>query len=274
MEPAIIPQKDLPSPTPSLSATAGKANPTPPPQNTVFPAQGGLVLVPTPLGNLNDLTPRAADALKEADLILAEDTRRTAILLHHLGIKKQLLSFHDHNETLRTPEVLKKLVSGLKVALVSDAGMPCLSDPGFHLVRACLNEGLPVSALPGASAITTALAASGLPPVPFYFGGFLPVKAGRRRRELEAALARGMTHVYFESPHRLMATLSELAALQPDSKVCVARELTKIYEEFCRGTPAEIIARFASTPPRGEITLVLAPAQTPLKPPLPPHGDI
>lgn len=220
-----------------------------------------LTLVPTPLGNLRDITLRALDTLREADFIAAEDTRHTGNLLQAFEIKCPMFSLHEHNEDRRIPEVLDKLRGGARIALVSDAGMPLLSDPGFRLVRACLAEGIEVSVLPGPSAIVTALAASGLPPLPFYFGGFLPVKSGRREKELRAALARSCTSIYFESPHRLLKSLQVLAGAAPSARICVARELTKKFEEIVRGSCAEVLATLAPRSIKGEITLVLSPGE-------------
>lgn len=219
-----------------------------------------LTLVPTPLGNLQDITLRAIEVLRTADIIAAEDTRHTAHLLASLDIRKPLLSLHDHNEATRIPEILQRLAAGESVALVTDAGMPCVSDPGYRLVRACLEAERPLTVLPGPSAVPTALAGSGLPPHPFYFGGFLPVKSGRRERELAEAVARGITHIYFESPHRLVKTLATLAHIDPSTRLCVARELSKRFEEYRRGTPAEVLAHYEKHPPKGEITLVFSPA--------------
>jgi 16S rRNA (cytidine1402-2'-O)-methyltransferase len=219
----------------------------------------GLTLVPTPLGNLGDLTIRAKQALAQADLIAAEDTRHTGQLLSVLELRKPMISLHDHNEVSRIPYLLENLREGKSIALVSDAGMPLISDPGYRLVRAVIDAGLPLTVLPGPSAILTALAGSGLPPYPFYFGGFLPVKSGKKESELRAAIQRGCTHVYFESPFRIVKTLETLSALAPDASVCVARELTKKFEEFRRGKPAEVAEFYTSHPPKGEITIVLSP---------------
>jgi 16S rRNA (cytidine1402-2'-O)-methyltransferase len=218
---------------------------------------GTLIVVPTPLGNLADLTDRAREALTKAALIAAEDTRRTGQLLCTLGARRPMISLHDHNEMARIPEILEKLRAGETVALASDAGMPLVSDPGYRLVEACIANDIPVTVLPGPSAVLTALAGSGLPPHPFYFGGFLPVKSGRRETELLAALERRITHIYFESPHRLVKTLAALAALAPSARVCVARELSKKFEEYRRGTAQEVLTHFNGRPPKGEITLLL-----------------
>jgi len=218
-----------------------------------------LTIVPTPIGNLRDMSLRGADALRDADWIAAEDTRHTARLLQSLNLSKPMISFHDHNEASRTGELIKRLQNGERGALVSDAGMPLVSDPGYRLVRACLDEGIPVTVLPGPSAVPTALAGSGLPPHPFYFGGFLPVKSGKREKELRLALNRGHTSIYFESPHRLQKTLDCLSAISHECRVCVARELTKKFEEFRRGSAREVAAHYREHPPKGEITLLLHP---------------
>ena len=219
-----------------------------------------LTVVPTPIGNRQDITLRAIDALREADLIAAEDTRHSGMLLHHLGIKKPFVSLHDHNEASRTAELTERMSAGLKVALVSDAGMPGISDPGHRLIRACVEQGIPVTVLPGPSAVTTALVGSGFPSDRFFFGGFLPVKSGRRATELARAAERDGTSIYFESPHRILRSLEALKECCPERQVCVARELTKTFEDYRRGTPAEGIAHYEKHPPKGEITLLIAPA--------------
>ncbi len=217
-----------------------------------------LTVVPTPIGNLQDITLRALEALRAADVVAAEDTRHSGILLHHHGISKPMVSLHEHNEASRTAELVEQIAQGRQVALITDAGMPGISDPGFRLIRACRERHLPVTVLPGPSAVPTALVGSGFPTDAFYFGGFLPVKSGRRQAELERAAAREETSVYFESPHRLLKSLEVLAALAPDLSVCVARELTKKFEEFRRGKPAELAEHYRQHPPRGEITLVIS----------------
>lgn len=217
-----------------------------------------LTLVPTPIGNLEDITLRALRALREADLVAAEDTRHAAILLKHHGISRPMLSLHEHNEAARAEELASRLAAGENVALLTDAGTPGISDPGFRAVRACLERGLEFTVLPGPSAVLPALVGSGLPLHEFYFGGFLPVKSGRRRAVLEAALARGETSIFFESPHRIARSLAALAEIDPNRPVCVARELSKKFEEFWRGTAAELSARAEKQPPRGEICLLVA----------------
>ena len=216
-----------------------------------------LSVVPTPIGNRQDITLRAIEVLKSADLIAAEDTRHSGLLLQHLGIKKPFLSLHGHNESFRCEEVANRIAEGSHVALITDAGMPGISDPGYRLIRTCIDRGLPVSVLPGPSAVLTALVGSGFPCDRFFFGGFLPVKSGRRANELAAAAARQETSIYFESPHRILKTLAALDAVCPGRTICVARELTKTFEEYRRDTPATLLAHFEKHPPKGEITLVI-----------------
>jgi 16S rRNA (cytidine1402-2'-O)-methyltransferase len=219
-----------------------------------------LTIVPTPIGNLQDITLRALQALREADLVVAEDTRHSAVLLQHHGIRKPMLSLHEHNEAARVNDLVEDIAAGKSVALVTDAGTPGISDPGFRLIRACRERGVSVTALPGPSAVITALIGSGFPPDAFFFGGFLPVKSGRRRAELQRAASRRETSIYFESPHRLLKALDVLVEIAPEAKVCVARELTKKFEEFRRGTPEELRAHYQARPPKGEITLVISPS--------------
>ena len=216
-----------------------------------------LSVVPTPIGNRQDITLRAVEVLKSADLIAAEDTRHSGLLLQYLGIKKPFLSLHGHNESFRSEDVANRIAGGAHVALITDAGMPGISDPGYRLIRTCIDRRLPVSVLPGPSAVLTALVGSGFPCDRFFFGGFLPVKSGRRANELTAAAARGETSIYFESPHRILKTLAALDAICPGRTVCVARELTKTFEEYRRETPSTLIAHFEKHPPKGEITLVI-----------------
>jgi 16S rRNA (cytidine1402-2'-O)-methyltransferase len=217
-----------------------------------------LTLVPTPVGNLEDITLRALRILREADLIAAEDTRHAVILLKHHGISRPLVSLHEHNEAARAEEMAKRLAAGENIALLTDAGTPGISDPGFRVVRECIARGLEFTVLPGPSSILPALVGSGLPLHEFYFGGFLPVKSGRRKNVLEGALARRETSIFFESPHRIARSLAVLAELAPDREVCVARELSKKFEEYWRGTAAELSARAEKQPPRGEICLLIA----------------
>jgi len=220
-----------------------------------------LTIVPTPIGNLGDITLRALETLRSADLVAAEDTRHTGMLLKHFEISKPLISFHEHNEASRTAELTERMAGGLNVAVVTDAGMPGLSDPGYRLVRACREKGLPVTVLPGPSAVLTALVGSGLPCHEHYFGAFLPVKSGQRENELTRAAAREETSVYFESPYRLVKSLEVLSRIAPEHRVCVARELTKKFEEYRAGSAAELLAHYTAHPPKGEITLVIAQPQ-------------
>ena len=220
---------------------------------------GRLVVCPTPIGNLEDITLRVLAALREADVIAAEDTRHTRSLLDRYGVVAPLVSYHEHNESKRSAELVSRMQGGDVVALVSDAGMPLVSDPGYVLVRACVAAGLAVEVLPGPSAALTALVASGLPSDSWRFVGFLPRKKGELRRVFADSAAGGGTLVAFESPRRVPASLAVLASLDPERPVAVARELTKLHEEVVRGTAAELAARYADDPPRGEVVLVVAP---------------
>jgi 16S rRNA (cytidine1402-2'-O)-methyltransferase len=217
---------------------------------------GRLIVCPTPIGNLEDVTLRVLAALREADVVACEDTRRTRVLLDRYGVSATLVSYHEHNEAARARDLVERMQSGTVVALVSDAGMPLVSDPGFVLVQACVTAGLAVEVLPGPSAVLAALVASGLPADRWRFAGFLP----RKRGELEPAFRAPETLVAFESPRRVAATLAVLAALDPERPVAVCRELTKVHEEIVRGRAAELAARYAETPPRGEVVLVVGPA--------------
>jgi 16S rRNA (cytidine1402-2'-O)-methyltransferase len=217
---------------------------------------GRLIVCPTPIGNLEDITLRVLAALREADLVACEDTRRTRVLLDRYGVGGRLLSYHEHNERARSDELVARMRDGAVVALVSDAGMPLVSDPGLVLVRACVAAGLGVEVLPGPSAALSALVASALPAERWRFVGFLP----RKRAELERVFTSPETLVGFESPRRLAASLEVLAALDPERRVAVCRELTKIHEEVVRATAAELAARYRAQPPRGEIVLVVGPA--------------
>ena len=219
---------------------------------------GRLVVCPTPIGNLEDVTLRVLSALRDADVVACEDTRRTRVLLDRYGVKARLVSYHEHNEHARASQLVGRMREGEVVALVSDAGMPLVSDPGYLLVRGCVAAGLPVEVLPGPSAPITALVASGMPADEWHFHGFLPRKQGELRRVL---MEPGGTLVAFESPRRVATTLALLAEIEPNREVAVCRELTKAHEEIVRGTAAELAARYADGPPRGEVVLVLAPAE-------------
>ncbi len=220
---------------------------------------GKLSIVATPIGNLGDITQRALDTLRAADIIACEDTRHSARLLDHYEISgPKRLSLHEHNEAARSEQLLEALLAGKNVALVSDAGMPTISDPGQRLLQKCLAAGIPREVLPGPSAVLTALAGAGLGSERFTFRGFLPVKRGRRERELAGALAREETTVFFETPHRILSTLEMLAALEPGRLVCVARELTKKFEEYRRDTAAAVLDHFRGKSPKGEFVLLVA----------------
>jgi 16S rRNA (cytidine1402-2'-O)-methyltransferase len=219
---------------------------------------GRLVVCPTPIGNLEDVTLRVLAALREADVVACEDTRRTRVLLDRYGVKARLVSYHEHNERARAGALVDRMRAGETVALVSDAGMPLVSDPGYVLVRACVAAGLPVEVLPGPSAAITALVASGLPADEWHFHGFLPRKKGELRRVLSEP---GGTLVAFESPRRVPGTLALLASVDPDRPVAVCRELTKAHEEVVRGSASELAERYAESPPRGEVVLVLGAAE-------------
>ena len=218
---------------------------------------GRLTVCPTPIGNLADISERARAALADADVVACEDTRRTGLLYERLEIERpRLVSNHDQNEAERAPQLVQAIERGARVVLITDAGTPAISDPGYRLVRSCIERGLDVEVLPGPSAVITALVASGLPPARWRFEGFLPRRAG----ELERVLSGGETVVAFESPRRLPESLSALAALAPDRPAAVCRELTKLHEEISRGSLSELARRFREDV-KGEIVLVIAPAE-------------
>jgi len=217
---------------------------------------GRLVVCPTPIGNLGDVTLRVLAALREADVVACEDTRRTRVLLDRYGVSAKLVSYHEHNEAERAGELVPQMHSGAVVALVSDAGMPLVSDPGYVLVRACVAAGLAVEVLPGPSAALAALVASALPADRWRFEGFLP----RKHSALLETFTAPETVVAFESPRRVAGSLRALAGLDPDRRVAVCRELTKVHEEIVRGSASELAARYESDPPRGEVVLVIGPA--------------
>lgn len=222
-------------------------------------SQGVLYVVATPIGNLEDMTFRAIATLKHASVIAAEDTRHTAKLLNHFEIETPQLSYHDHNRLSRIPELISRLHQGQTVALVSDAGMPGVSDPGYELIRACIEATIPVIPIPGATAAITALSASGLPTNRFVFEGFLPTKGKERRDRLDNLKPEVRTLIFYEAPHRLVQTLGDLAeTFGGDRIIVLARELTKRYEEFWRGTVEEAIAHSDTQQPMGEYTLILA----------------
>ncbi|WP_281063279.1 16S rRNA (cytidine(1402)-2'-O)-methyltransferase [Leptolyngbya sp. Cla-17] len=220
-----------------------------------------LYIVGTPIGNLEDMTFRAVRILQGVDAIAAEDTRHTGKLLHHFQITTPQVSYHEHNLITRTVELVERLQQGQAIALVSDAGMPGISDPGYELVKACVEVGLTVVPIPGCSAVVAALIASGLPSDRFVFEGFLPAKPKDRRTHLERLKSESRTLVFYEAPHRLRQTLQDLLMLGDDRAIVLARELTKLHEEFWRGTIAEAIDHYRDRDPIGEFTLVLAGAE-------------
>ena len=218
---------------------------------------GKLFIAPTPIGNLKDITLRAIEVLKEADLILAEDTRTSGKLLKHFEINTPMQSHHMHNEHKTVGNVIEKLKSGMTIAIISDAGTPAISDPGFLLVRACIEEEIEVECLPGATAFVPALVNSGLPNDKFVFEGFLPVKKGRQTR-LKLLAEESRTMVFYESPHKLVKTLGHFCEYFGEQRlVSVSRELTKIYEETVRGAAKEVLDYYTSKPPKGEIVVIV-----------------
>lgn len=221
--------------------------------------QGVVSLIGSPIGNLGDITLRAVETLKAADVIACEDTRHSRRLLSHLDIHdKELVSLHEHNEEKRAEELVQRTSAGQKIAILSDAGTPAISDPGYRLVRMCVDAGVRIEVIPGPSAVIAGLAGSGLPTDSFYFGGFLPVKSGKKSKAIVDALERAETSIFFESPHRLLKTLSVIDELDSDRSVCVAREMTKKFETYHRGTASEIAAEFSEKTVKGEITLLIA----------------
>jgi len=220
---------------------------------------GTLYLVATPIGNLEDITLRALRTLKECDVVAAEDTRRTGLLLKHFEISKPMLSYFQFNEARRSEEILERLKRGEKVALVTDAGSPGISDPGERVVKAAIGAGLKVEAVPGACALVAALTASGLPTDEFHFIGFLPHKSGQRRRKLEELQATPGTLVLYESPYRVEKLLGELNETFPERLIVLARELTKKFEEFLRGTPGELLQITAKRALKGEFVVLVSP---------------
>ncbi len=219
----------------------------------------GLYLVATPIGNMGDITYRAVEVLRAADLVACEDTRVSGKLMTRLGLDRPMMPYHEHNAERARPQLVARLKQGAVVALISDAGTPLVSDPGYRLVRACVAEGIAVTALPGASAVTTALQLSGLPNDRFLFAGFLPNKAHGRRQSLRELAAVPATLVFFESPNRLAESLADMAAVLGNRPAAVARELTKLHEEVARDTLFALANRYGEAPPRGEIVVVVGP---------------
>jgi 16S rRNA (cytidine1402-2'-O)-methyltransferase len=222
-------------------------------------AAGCLYLVGTPIGNLEDITLRALRILKEVDQIACEDTRHTQKLLSHYEIHKPLVSYHEHNELTRAPELVVSLEQGARIALVSDAGMPLVSDPGHRLVTLCLRHHIPVVPIPGPSALLASLSASGLPNEEFLFVGFLPARSGERRRALERLRIEDRTIILYEAPHRLAECIADAREVLGNRSACIAREVTKLHEEFLRGKLSELSTFLDERPARGEITLLIGP---------------
>lgn len=222
---------------------------------------GTLYIVATPIGNLEDITFRAVRILKEVDLIAAEDTRHTRKLLTHFGISKPLTSYFDHNKHLKGDVILARLRDGASVALVSDAGTPCVADPGYQLVRDAIAEGIVVVPIPGVSAAVAALSAAGLPTDSFTFIGFLPSRQGKRHQQLSSLKDEPRVLIFYEAPNRLMTTLRDMRDLWGERKIVVARELTKVYEEFVRGDTSAVIAQFADRQIKGEVVILVTPAE-------------
>ncbi len=220
-------------------------------------SSGRLFIVGTPIGNLEDVTLRALRVLREADLIAAEDTRRTGQLLARYDIRKPMISCHEHNEARRTQELMRELQSGRSVALVTDAGMPTVSDPGLRLVRAAAQAGIAIESAPGPSAVTAALSVSGLAPGPFLFAGFLPHKSSQRRKQLERLAGLDCALVFFESPYRLVKSLTEMRSVLGNRQAVVARELTKKFEQVMRGDLDDLLKKLENRTVRGEITVIV-----------------
>src|SRR6201997_1904486 len=218
--------------------------------------RGTLYLVATPIGNLEDITLRALRILKEVDQIACEDTRHTLKLLSHFEIHKPLVSYHEHNEITRAPELVLAMEKGSTIALVSDAGMPLVSDPGHRLVTLAIRHHIPVIPIPGPAALLTALSASGLPNEEFLFLGFLPARSGERQRALERLRIEDRTLIFYEAPHRIADTIADAVAILGDRPACLAREVTKVHEEFRRGRLTELFQSLEEHPAKGEITLV------------------
>ena len=210
-----------------------------------------------PIGNREDITRRALTVLESVDCVCCEDTRNTGMLLSHYGIKKPLISLHEHNETQRAPEIAARALAGESFAVVTDAGMPGVSDPGYRLIQELKAKEVAFTVLPGPSAVVTALVGSGLPSDAFFFGGFLPVKSGRKGAVLHAAVQASHTSIFYESPFRIVKTVQALAEIDPEVPICVARELTKVFETYHRGSAASLLEEFKAKPPKGEMVLLV-----------------
>ena len=218
-----------------------------------------IYFVPTPIGNRDDMTLRAIDTLKNVDLITCEDTRHSRPLLEHYDVSKPLIALHDHNEAKKTPDLIEQAKNGSNIAVITDAGMPAVSDPGYRLLRACIENDIEYTVLPGPSAVLTALVGSGFPVHAFFYGGFLSVKKGKRGKTLTTAAESQNTSIFFESPHRILSTLEILSTSHPDQQVCIARELSKKFETYHRGTAKELFDHFSLHKAKGEIVFLVAP---------------
>lgn len=210
-----------------------------------------------PIGNREDITRRALTVLESVDCVCCEDTRNTGMLLSHYGIRKPLISLHEHNESQRAPEIATRALAGESFAVVTDAGMPGVSDPGYRLIQELKSRGVAFTVLPGPSAVVTALVGSGLPSDAFFFGGFLPVKSGRKAAQLKAAVEASHTSIFYESPFRIVKTVQALAEIDPEVPICVARELTKVFETYHRGSAAAVLEEFTAKPPKGEMVVLI-----------------
>ena len=222
-----------------------------------------LYIVGTPIGNRGDLTFRAAEVLRDADIVACEDTRHSRPLLSEIGAKGQLIAYHKFNEAECARKIADYVANGKSVALVTDAGMPGVSDPGYRLIQELKGRGVPFTVLPGPSAVVTALVGSGLPSDAFFFGGFLPVKSGRRSQVLQQALAASYTSIFYESPFRILKSVQEVARLDPQAPICVARELTKVFETYHRGSAEQLAEEFRARPPKGEMVLLIGGVNAP-----------
>lgn len=210
-----------------------------------------------PIGNREDITRRALAVLESVDCVCCEDTRNTGMLLAHYGIRKPLISLHEHNESQRAPEIATRALAGESFAVVTDAGMPGVSDPGYRLIQELKSRDVAFTVLPGPSAVVTALVGSGLPSDAFFFGGFLPVKSGRKAAQLKAAVEASHTSIFYESPFRIVKTVQALAEIDPEVPICVARELTKVFETYHRGSAATVLEEFKTKPPKGEMVVLI-----------------
>ena len=210
-----------------------------------------------PIGNREDITRRALAVLESVDCVCCEDTRNTGMLLAHYGIRKPLISLHEHNESQRAPEIATRALAGESFAVVTDAGMPGVSDPGYRLIQELKSRDVAFTVLPGPSAVVTALVGSGLPSDAFFFGGFLPVKSGRKSAQLKAAVEASHTSIFYESPFRIVKTVQALAEIDPEVPICVARELTKVFETYHRGSAATVLEEFKAKPPKGEMVVLI-----------------